>query len=1179
MDPTSICPDGAALQRLALGQLSDQEAAPLEEHLARCPRCAETLQALQLRDSLVQGLQGARAAPPPPEWGRIEGLMRRLEGLPPPGDPGKDPPASPPGGAETGPDGLPQQLGEYRLLREVGRGGMGVVYEAVQESLGRHVALKVLPTHALPAAERLERFRREARAAALLHHTNIVPVYAVGCERGVHFYAMQFIEGQSVAALVRELRQLAGLKAKDPSTATSSAGPLAEDLASGRLDPARRGPATPPAAGPSGTPPGSPDTEAAAPPAGLTPQPAPGSAAFARTVAHLGVQAAEALDYAHQAGVVHRDIKPGNLLVDGRGTLWVADFGLARGRDDVALTHSGVLLGTPRYMSPEQALGRRGVVDHRTDIYSLGATLYELLTRRPAFTGRTPEEVAGQILGREPVPPRRLDSSVPRDLETIVLKAMAKEPGRRYQTAAALAADLRRFLAGEPVVARPVGAVERGWRWVKRRPTTAGLLAVSAVALLALVGGVVAGYYSSRLQAALAQAEQQKGAAEEARRGEGEQRALAEELAYFIGIDRAYSAWRENNVRRADDLLGAVQPDRRGNWEWRYLHRLCHADLMTLQGHTAMIKGVAWSPDGSRLAGAGGGVGEPGKVMVWDARTGQEVLSLKGHPVPRSTALVHSVAWSPDGGRLASASGDKTVKVWDAQTGQEALTLKGHTDAVFGVAWSPDGTRLASASMDQTVKIWDAQTEQEALLTLKGHTRTVAGVAWSPDGTRLASASDDYTVKVWDAKSGQEVLTFKRHTDGVAGVAWSPDGTRLASSSGDKTVKVWDAKTGQEALTLTGHTGGVRGVAWSPDGTRLASASDDHTVKVWDAKTGQEALTLKGHTNLVFGVCWSPDGTRLASGSWDGTEKVWDAKTGQEALTLTGHTSLVNGVTWSPDGTRLASASDDQTVKLWDAQTGQEALVLKGHRGVAKGVCWSPDGHRLASASLDGTVKVWDAQTGQEVLPLTGHTGGVNGVAWSPDGTRLASASKDATVKVWDAKTGQQLLTLTGHTGAVLGVAFSPDGSRLASASQDKTVRVWDANSGQEQLTLRGHTDMVWGVAWSPDGSRLASASLDQTVKVWDGKTGQELRTLKGHTAYVMGVAFSPDGSRLASSSSDRTVKLWDPRSGQEALTLQGHRNFVAGVAWSPDGSRLASASYDRTVRLWPGRPWPPQPD
>ncbi|MCW2652645.1 MAG: hypothetical protein JWR32_3621 [Mycobacterium sp.] len=542
-------------------------------------------------------------------------------------------------------------------------------------------------------------------------------------------------------------------------------------------------------------------------------------------------------------------------------------------------------------------------------------------------------------------------------------------------------------------------------------------------------------------------------------------------------------------------------------------------------------------------------------------------------------AAVISVAFSPDGHRLATASADTTVRLWNPDTGQRVgQPLTGHTNSVTSVAFSPDGHRLASASGDTTVRLWNADTGQPLGPPLAGHTGPVSGVAFSPDGHRLASAGYDNTVRLWNADTGQPVgQPLTGHTNSVTSVAFSPDGHRLASASADTTVRLWNPDTGQPVGDpLTGHTNTVFSVAFSPDGHRLASASKDDTVRLWNPDTGHPVGDpLTGHTDTVTSVAFSPDGHRIASGSWDRTVRLWNPEAGQPlGDPLTGHTNKVWSVAFSPDGHRLASASADTTVRLWNADTGHPlGDPLSGHTGTVTSVAFSPDGHRLASASLDTTVRLWNPDTGQPVgQPLTGHTGPVWSVAFSPDGHRLASASADTTVRLWNPDTGRAFVrgTLSGHTGLVTSVAFSPDGHRLASASDDTTLRLWNADTGQPLgAPLTGHTGTVWSVAFSPDGHRLATASLDGTVRLWNPDTGQPVGDpLTGHTNTVWSVAFSPDGHRLASASSDTTVRLWNADTGQPVGDPLSHTDKVRSVAFSPDGHRLASA--DTTVRLWP---------
>ncbi len=747
----------------------------------------------------------------------------------------------------------------FQILRPHARGGLGEVFVARDGELNREVALKEIQTRHADHPESRARFVREAEITGGLEHPGIVPVYGLGqYNDGRPFYAMRFIRGTSLKEAIDRFHapQAQGLQ------------PLGFD-----------------------------------------------SLAF-RQLLNRFIAVCNAIAYAHSRGVLHRDLKPANIMLGEFGETLVVDWGLAKAGVSVAgdekgkslerttepmlspsdsdLTRTGQALGTPAYMSPEQAAGRLDQLGPASDVYSLGATLYCLLTGQAPFAKGDVGAVLNQVQRGDFLPPRRVNRQVPTALEAICLKAMALRPQDRYASAKALADDLEHWLADEAVTAHAEPWHARLGRWVRHHK---GLVGSAAAVLVVGLTVAVASWLVKEASVQRTNEQELRGIAESAREEADKQRRLANRYLYFSRISLADRAWQEAHITRMEELLEQTQDQQSGGedlrgFEWDYvLRRIRQASLLTIKGHSQYDSSVVFCPNGQCLASAS----SDGKAKFWDARTGQECLTLKGHTSP-----VLSVAFSPDGQRLASGSSDNTVKVWDARTGQERLTLKGHTSVVTSVAFSPDGERLASASYDQTVRVWDAWTGQRRF-TIKGHAWYVTSVAFSPNGERLASASYDQTVRVWDARTGLGGLNLRGHTGGVYSVTFSPDGQHLASASDDKTVKVWDAHTGEVSLTLKGHTNTVKSVAFSPDGLRLASGSDDGTVKIWDALTGQEGLTLKGHTNWVDSVAFSPDGQRLASASGR-MLMVWDATPLSEESSLQRQALSYLGVTDGPQG-------------------------------------------------------------------------------------------------------------------------------------------------------------------------------------------------------------------------------------------------------------------------------------
>jgi WD40 repeat protein/serine/threonine protein kinase len=1086
----------------------------------------------------------------------------------------------------------PERIGGYRIVREVGRGGMGVVYEAEQLALGRRIALKVLPLHAAQDGSGLARFRREARAAARLHHTNIVPVHEVGEDGALCYYAMQLIQGQPLDCVLDELRRL---RTAGAVTAPAGGENIAHSLLTGafHFQEEQEGVAQPPL----------PDGRAAPSSVNLPGQTDPSSvrsnrAHYHRSVARVGIQVAEALDYAHREGVIHRDIKPSNLLLDPDGRVWVTDFGLAKTEGD-ALTNTGDVVGTVRYMAPERF---RGWSDPRSDVYSLGLTLYEMLLLRPAFDAADRVKLIRQVTDEEPPRLRKADPSIARDLATVVERAIDKEPGRRYQTAAELAEDLRRFVEDRPIRARRVGGAERAWRWCRRNPVVASLTVAVPLLFAAGFAGVTWNYWQAEAARQELEAKHQE----------------LETNLYFHRVALAHRELTANvpNLTRAEEVLEACPPERRG-WEWYYLKRLWRVEPVVFRDPgNPEINSVAFSPDGEHFAAAC----RDATVKVWDLKTSQ-VVTLRGHE-----KYVFSVAFSPtDGRRLASASADGTVRIWDWTTRQDVLRLPGRETIAMGMAqsltFSPDGRWLAANSEGGTVQVWDTTTGQ-LWHTLADH-EVRASVAFSPDGRLLASGNLFGIVRLWDAQTGRCLSTLGGHSHSVGALAFSPDGRRLAVGYFDRLIDIWDTATGERLHTFTGHTGIVLGLAFSPDG-RLASASEDRTVRIWDLPTAQEVLLLRGHTDICQGLAFSPDGRRLASASRDRTIRLWDATSvtgneGQEVLTFREHTHEVWSVAISPEGTRVASAGLDPTVRVWDATTGQVTRTFPEITGNLFGVAFSPDGRRLAAAGMNVgpkpfVVQVWDAQTGQNAftIPMLRE---IFALGFSPDGRWLALSSGDGAVKLRDAGTGQEIGLVGKHDHEVRSLAFRPDGRRLASASNDGTVKVWDAtpahashrgwraglpvlglwpqagcsatvpwsaavqlqlaswmetNGPQPVLTLQRAGAAVWGVAFSPDGRRLITVSGDDQMTLWEAETGHPIRTVGGQfTCQGLSVAFSPDGRWIASAAQDCTVKVWDATTLELIQTFRGHRGPIRCLAVSRDGKFLVTGSADKTVKVW----------
>ncbi|MBA3484324.1 MAG: protein kinase, partial [Pirellulales bacterium] len=1096
-----------------------------------------------------------------------DGLRRRVEGmLAAEGEAGNflQCPPPPPGATSEWPltEHPGSQIGAYKLLEQIGEGGFGVVFMAEQERpVRRRVALKVIKP-GMDTRQVIARFEAERQALALLDHPNISRVLDAGAtESGRPYFVMELVRGVPLTDFCDKNRLTVGE----------------------RLE-------------------------------------------LFNTVCH-------AVQHAHQKGIIHRDVKPTNVLVtlhDGAPVAKLIDFGVAKATgqrltEKTLFTGFAQMVGTPLYMSPEQAEMSGLDIDTRSDIYSLGVMLYELLTGTTPFDQerlRTAgcDEVRRIIREEEPDRPSaristlalaattisanrrtdaiRLSQSFRGELDWIVMKALEKDRNRRYETADAFAADIQRYLNDEPVQACPATAWYRLRKFARRNKAVFVTGSVVAVALLVAIGSLISGVLVLAASNATVRQEQfQTREALDREKGTSYSRSIA--LA-----ERRMSA---GNVGGAEELLDECPPELRG-WEWNFLKRQRYGNAAPLE-HSDTVVRVTFSPNGREIASGC----LDGTVRIWDSQTGQNL-----HTLRCKSPLVRALAYSPDGQLLAAGYNDGVICVWTASTGELFATLRGHEQTVWQVAFSPDGRTLASGGQDRSVRIWNIERKQDGnadplIRILADQPAHVTGVGFSSDGGRVLAACRDGTVKTWDVSTGEEASSFRRRLPYVDNACFSPDGRQLAWSCQDGFIKVWNLAAQREVFAVQSNTHFGRSVAFSPNGRLIALAGFDGTVRLLDASTGRETLTIYAHPSLVSGVAFSPDGHRLASASYDKTIRIWDATPlggdplAAHCVTLTEHKQQVYGVAFSPSGRWLASASWDGTVKVWEfADVGASQLepepkaslssslprepggitlryTLRGHSDNVIAVAFSPDKQTLASASWDNTVKLWDLDSPpgdslseRRTIPCRDR---IYSIGFSPDGRLLAIGQRDG-IDLYDPNSGNKVYPFKKTLTPAPAVTFSPDSRRLISAgATDPSTKIWDVAGEEPMAEIRHDSNPNSAVAISPDGRFIATPGPDQTVKLWDAETRAELRTLRGHVGYIWRVAFSPDGRYLASGSWDSTIKVWDLKAPElaEPVTLRGHAGFIRSLAFSPDGRRLASASGyagHGEIKVWDAALW-----
>lgn len=995
---------------------------------------------------------------------------------------------------EVGPVPL-TRIAQYELIKEIGRGGMGVVFKARDVRLNRIVALKMIRGGTLANADELQRFEKEAAAAAQLKHPNIVALYEVSPNDQQPFLSMEYIGGTSLAERV-------------------SLGPLSSRRAAAYLE-----------------------------------------------------QTARAVHYAHTKGIVHRDLKPANVLLDENDQTKVTDFGLAKQIDNKSdQTRTGAILGTPSYMSPEQAAGRKEITP-ASDVYSLGAILYELMTGKAPFCAETPLATLSLVAEQDPVAPRLLNPAVDRDLETICLKCLEKSSARRYSSADSLADDLKRYLEGEPISARRVGPTGRAVKWVRRNPALSALALVCVVSLSAFI---------AYQQYEAAQEKILREQAESATKLAAARLQTMRHLFYLSQMRQAHQTLRRADLDGLQRIISNElflpkegQRDVR-DWEWYFFQEQAKSRL-AFGTHTGQASAVRYRPDGSQIISAGGEARKPAEIRVLDTRTGKLLRSMTGH-----TDVINHIACHPTEPILATASEDRTVKLWDLNTGKEIMTLRGHEDHVTYVAFSPKGEQLASTGADRTVRVWDhtkyLNDPAGSVRVLTGHLKEVTSVAFHPDEQHIVSASRDRTVRIWNLANGHLDRTLRGHDGDVMSLAIAASGKTVVSGGGQGNqrgeVLVWDFETGRLRNAHFGFADRINAVAVSANG-KIAAAGSDGILHVWNPQSSSEALRFRADPQAVADVTFSPDGLTLVTAGMSGHVSLWNSSAGLEALTLTAP-GILKTVAFHPTEPYIAAAGLKRNdVHVWKRDQPNQPILLKGHKAGVAAVAFAPDGRHLASAGLDRTIRIVDFRDpGNAPVILDGHTAPVNALAFRADGQVLASAGDDETIRLTDPTTGKLIKLLTGHKNGILCLAFSADGEWLASAGYDPAIYVWNLHDEKKHFKLEGHVGKVITLAFNPDSKSLATAGDDRAVYIWDVGNRKLQFKLAGTAGIIQSVAYHPDGRRLACIGQDRMIRLWDIVTRHEILELEEHVGVLRAVAFSPDGRSLAAAGLE-VVRVW----------